>query len=300
VTPTSTAAAPAQPLPAGSLLRRVAGPVRQRREVLAEVEAYLAEVRPRIDPPVLAELLLPDPKKLYRWKIGLSCGHVTETMTYGPACFPDQKRFQDPLTRAELNPGEMWCRDESHGNETRQYRGILEWISSKVVEFDADPVEPKYGFEPDLWEVIRHDEPHNSRFWRVRLACGHHYDDVVTEVDWTPEDGPRLITVKRAQEMRADFKDYWSRDLDDSAKKQIERAHTRKMLDLRWPRPEPEQACWTCTRAHQIEGYQRIGWLVPPPKPAASAKTKREGLQVRLARAEAQADLLRRELGNLG
>ncbi|GAB2492997.1 hypothetical protein GCM10027063_35870 [Promicromonospora xylanilytica] len=248
---------------------------------------------------MLAEILLPDLKKLYRWKVALSCGHVTETMTYGPQRFPDQKRFQDPLTQTELNPGEMWCRDESHSDEPRQYRGILEWVSSKVVEFDADPVEPKHGYEPDLWEVIRHDKPHSSRFWRVRLACGHHYDHVVTDVDWTPEHGPRLITVKRAKEMRAELKDYWSRDLDDSAKKRIERAQTRKMLDLRWPRPEPEQACWTCPRAQQIEGYQRIGWLVPPPKPQAPAKTERQLITERLERAEAQADRLRRKLDEL-
>lgn len=122
----------------------------------------------------------------------------------------------------------------------------------------------------------------------------------MTDVDWTPDQGPRLAIMKRAKEMRAELEDLWSQDPDDSPKEQVERTHLRKMLDLRWPRPEPEHACWTCAHARQIKGYQRIGWLVPPPKPAAPAKTKRQILADRLARAEADADRLRREINELG
>jgi hypothetical protein len=64
------------------LLRRVPGSTRPRREVLDEVEAYVAARRQHIDP-VLASLLLPDPRKLYRWKVELECGHVDEVLPIG-------------------------------------------------------------------------------------------------------------------------------------------------------------------------------------------------------------------------
>jgi hypothetical protein len=71
------------------------------------------------------------------------------------------------------------------------------------------------------------------------------------------------------------------------------------MLDLRWPRPSPEQACRSCAHARRITGYQRIGWLVPPPKPPAPPKSDRQVLQERLAQAEAEADRLRLQLDRL-
>lgn len=128
----------------------MSGPVRPRTEVLAEVEAYLAGVRPRVEP-VLAQFLLPDPTKLFRWKVALTCGHNTETLTHGRDDFPDQRRHQDPLTRTPLNAGEMICHDDSHAADPKPYQDIVEWISSTVTEFDADPVEPKDGYEPQLW-----------------------------------------------------------------------------------------------------------------------------------------------------
>jgi hypothetical protein len=283
----------------GRLLRRVAGPVRPRKDVLAKVEKYIADVRPRIDPPALAFLLLPDPKKLYRWKVLLACDHVTEVMTSGPDDFPNERRYDDGLTRTPLHPGEIWCHDKAHWEEPRPYQDVVEWVSSKVIEFEADPLEPKDGWDPETWKVIRHDEPHSSRFWRVRLTCGHHYDHVVTDVDWTPERGPKKTSVKRASEMRVELEEYWAQDPDESPKEQIERAHMRKMLDLRWPLPTSEQACCTCAHARRITGYQRIEWLVPPPKPPAQPKSDRQVLQERLARAEAEADRLRRELDRL-
>ena len=282
----------------GRLLRRVPGPARPRREVLDEVEAYVAERRQHIDP-VLASLLLPDPRKLYRWKVELECGHVDEVLTIGPDRFPDERRYHDNLTQTNLNAGEMWCRDKSHWEEPKPYRDIREWVSSKVVDFEADPIEPKDGWDPDTWKIIRHDKPTSSRFWRVLLACGHHYDHVVTDVDWTPDSGPKTATVKRAREMKAEMEEYWATDPEASPKCQIERAHMRKMIELRWPRPTPEQACCACAHARQITGYQRIGWLVPPPKPAKPAKSQRELLEEQVARAETEARRLRARLDEL-
>ena len=258
----------------------------------------LAERRQHIDP-VLASLLLPDPTKLYRWKVELECGHVDEVLTSGPNRFPDERLYRDNLTQTDLNAGEMWCRDKSHWEEPKPYRDIREWVSSKVVDFEADPIEPKDGWDPDTWRIIRHDKPTSSRFWRVLLACGHHYDHVVTDVDWTPDSGPKTATVKRAREMKAEMEEYWATDPEASSKCQVERAHMRKMIELRWPRPTPEQACCACAHARPITGYQRIGWLIPPAKPAKPPKSQRERLEEQIARAEAEARRLRDRLDDL-
>ena len=132
----------------GRLLRRVAGPARPRREVFDEVEAYVAERRQHIDP-VLASLLLPDTRKLYRWKVELECGHVDEVLTIGPDRFPDERPYHDNLTQTNLNAGEMWCRDKKHWEEPKPDRDIREWVSSNLVDFEADPIEPKNGETPD-------------------------------------------------------------------------------------------------------------------------------------------------------
>lgn len=280
--------------PKGTLLRRVPGAVRPRREVLAEVEKYATDLRSRLDP-VLHFLYVPDPRKLYRWKVELECGHINELLTHGPEDYPDEHQHRDPVHRTFLNPGEMWCRDEGHGNEPRSYADITDWVSSEVKEFPADPVEPRDGWEPELWKVVRHDEPHSSRFWRVGLACGHEHEHVVTDVDWNPDDGPKLVTAERAEEMRIEMEEYWASKPATTVQEELKREHCRKMVSLRLPRPEPELECWTCPHARAITGYQRIGWLVPPPKPA---KSKRELLQERVARADAEAARLRRELEN--
>lgn len=68
------------------------------------------------------------------------------------------------------------------------------------------------------------------------------------------------------------------------------------MADLRFPRPEPEQECWTCPAAEIFTGYQRIGWLIPPSRPA---KSHRELLESRLARAHAEAARLGQQLDAL-
>lgn len=296
-------AAPTGPVPGRNgqypLLQHVSGRACPRTKVLAQVEAYIARVRPLIDPPVLAELLLPDPNKLFRWKVALACGHNTEAMTRGRDDFPDQKRFRDPSTHTLLNPGQIWCRDDSHIEEPPPYQEIIGWISSKVIQFEPDPIEPRHGLDPEIWNLIRSDQPHSSRFWRVRLACGHHDDHVVTPVNWTPERGPQRATARRTEQMRANWERHWSQNPDPSPAEQIERAHIRRMLDLHAPTPEPEEKCRTCTHAHQIKGYQRIGWLIPPPKAPTPAKIERQILEERLARAESEADRLRHAIERL-
>jgi hypothetical protein len=71
------------------------------------------------------------------------------------------------------------------------------------------------------------------------------------------------------------------------------------MLDLRWPRPEPERDCYACRHARRITGYQRVGWLVPKTKPVEppSPDAERKKAAARLAKAEAEVRRLREQLG---
>lgn len=284
--------------PRGAFLRRIPGSTRPRREVLGDVEKYAADLRRRLDP-VLHFLYVPDPRKLYRWKVELGCGHVTELLTRGIDDFPDERQHHDPVHRGLLNPGEMWCREDPHAEVLRPFAEIAEWLSSEVKEFPAGPVEPPDGWEPDIWAVIRHDEPHRSRFWRVRLACGHEQEHVVTDVEWSAGDDPKRVTAERAEVMRIEMEEYWASESTTTAQEELCREHRRKMAELRFPRPEPEQECWTCPHVYAITGYQRIGWLVPPPKPPKPEKTQRELLEERLAHADAEAARLRQELDAL-
>ena len=77
-----------------------------------------------------------------------------------------------------------------------------------------------------------------------------------------------------------------------------ERDHIRKMIDLRWPRPEPERDCFACTQVRRVTGYQRIGWLVSrtPPAPASSPDRDRKKIEARLAATEAEVQRLRMQL----
>jgi hypothetical protein len=154
--------------------------------------------------------------------------------------------------------------------------------------------------DPETWAKIRHVEPHSSAFWRVRLSCGHLHDHVFTELDWKPEDGPALTTPERAAEMRRELEATWAKDDEGKGwpKPGPEREHVVKMLEMRWPRPEPEQDCYSCRYARRITGYQRIGALVQPVKEQpVSAEEKRKKTESRLAAAEAEVRRLRAELG---
>lgn len=75
-----------------------------------------------------------------------------------------------------------------------------------------------------------------------------------------------------------------------------ERDHMRRMLDLRMPRPEPEQECSACAYGKKVTGYQEVDWLVPRAKITAQRKTQRERTTAQLARAEAEVARLRRRL----
>lgn len=102
----------------------------------------------------------------------------------------------------------------------------------------------------------------------MKLSCGHYTDAVVLDTEWKPRDGPRLLPKKRLAEIRRDFDEYWTAEgATGWPEEGPERDHVRKLLDLGWPRPEPEKDCYACSRVKRFIGYQRIGWLLPRPKP---------------------------------
>jgi hypothetical protein len=72
------------------------------------------------------------------------------------------------------------------------------------------------------------------------------------------------------------------------------------MIDMRWPRPEAERDCFTCTHVRRITGYQRIGWLVTRTRPAprSSSSLDRKKIEARLAAAETEVQRLRKQLDN--
>jgi hypothetical protein len=46
----------------------------------------------------------------------------------------------------------------------------------------------------------------------VKLACGHYFDHVSPATDQTPGDAPKLVTPKRAEEMRQGLEAAWAID----------------------------------------------------------------------------------------
>lgn len=285
---------------AGTLLTRVPGRARPRAQVMADFEESVAELKRRYHS-ALWPVILPKPEEMHRWRIQLECGCTREVLTSGRDDFPDSRSWHDVLSGRPLPLGEYWCSND-HGDVEDVYRGIVEWIDSSVKEFPADPEECPEDEDPEYWTIARRPEPHSSAFWRVRLACGHFDDHVPTDVEWKPEKGAILVSEQRAAEMRGEFEALWS-VLGDEAwpEEGPERDHTLRMLDQRWPKPEPERRCLVCRYAQRITGYQRIGWLVPRTdvKKAAEkrATAAREKAERRLAMIEEEAAQLREQLG---
>ncbi len=282
----------------GALLMALPGRARSRTQALKAFEEDAAALRRRLNP-AFWSLLVPEAKDVYRWRVQLECGCINELYTRGKDRYPDESSSLDPITQCRLPSGERWCSND-HGEVQPVYRDIVEWIEPEIKEFSPDPEEPIYAeMDTDTWAKIRHTEPHSSAFWRVRLSCGHFYDHVVTDVGWQPKNGPELASAERTAEMRRELEEAWAKEGQPGWPKEgPERDHVGRMLDLRWPRPEPDQACRTCWYARRISGYQRLGWLVPKSKPAESPSpdAERKKTEARLAKAEAEVRRLREQL----
>lgn len=126
-----------------ALLKRLPGRAQPREQALKEFEEFVKEQRRYYKPEYWA-LLIPPATDIYRWRVQLECGCIYELFMRGEDQSPDTARFRDPLTCCDLPPGEMWC-SKDHGNVGAVYRGIEEWLGSRVKEFPADPVDPPGG-----------------------------------------------------------------------------------------------------------------------------------------------------------
>ena len=289
----------------GSLLRRIPGKARPQSEALEEWREADRQFKPDV-PHVLRRMFLPEPTKVYRWRVALACGCVYEDWSLGPDVFPDASREVDPLQDSReyrLRELERRCRRQHPEPERGEspYRRIVEWVvdSRKVRDFEVDPDGPPEEWKdaPEVWVDIRHTKPGQSAHWVVKLDCGH-YSTSASSVEFHPKDGPKRVTAKRLAEMKAESSEYRAEHplADDDAHE----AHHMRMLDDGWPTPQTETTCYWCGGGTStITAYQRIGWLEGQPKPVAARKRNRQILQERLARLAAEEKLLRQELSEL-
>lgn len=277
-----------------AVLRRLPGKAKTRKDALQEYQELNAERRSRI-PAALWPFWAPDPDAFYRWRVQLDCGCVSEVLSWDDKSLPVESRWTDPASGKRLPAGQKLCRHDD--SLPAPYRDITEWGERREVYLPADPVDPPRGEDPEVWEKLRHGEPHASAFWTVNLSCGH-VTEVATDLSWKPEDGSRRTSAKRQQEMTEDFEKFWAADPDGQEER--EREHTRRMLADGWPLPQPEELCYTCPEARFIIAYQRTGWLVPRKPESPSPKPpSRASLERRLHQAEDESRRLRNELAQL-
>ncbi|TDD59152.1 hypothetical protein E1263_15960 [Kribbella antibiotica] len=265
----------------------ISGIARPRAEVLRGADEFSERIAPS------SQLGYKyDRNRLWRWQSKLDCGCVEERLTHGEV--PSERPLRNFLHGGTLPPGQRLCL--KHDHQPTPFRAIDEWLERRVVTFPPDPVEPKYNFEPELWQVFRNDHEHICARWTVHLSCDHQ-TEVTTPLEWKPGDEPRrLATPEHQREMIDEAETSWASEPDPDAQEQLERDHWHRRLNDGFPVPDPEARCWACSYARWIVGYHSLGWLVPRQKPKPS---KRELLTRRLNKLEADAAKVRRELEQL-
>jgi hypothetical protein len=168
------------------------------------------------------------------------------------------------------------------------------------MEFPADPIESEHGLPADVWELIRHDEPHVSAFWTVILSCGH-TTEISTSLDWKPADGPSRVDKQRQEKMLEEFDEYAAKHPGRAGDQDL--AHYRRMITDGWPIPATERSCCTCLHARSIVAYETIGWLVPRKnqrKPLSPLRSPtRASLQRKLRQAEVDVKQLRSQIAEI-
>lgn len=115
--------------------------------MLAKVEEELAEMRAQLKP-ALWPIFIPSVNDLYRWRVQLACGCVAEVLTRGKDRFPDERGYDDRLSRARLPRGEMWC--PADHKTPKPYRKIVGWVERVVREMPADPDEDPMGLSAEI------------------------------------------------------------------------------------------------------------------------------------------------------
>jgi hypothetical protein len=233
---------------------------------------------------VVVDLLYPDPEAVYRWRVTFDCGCIDERLTGSDD--PDslaKSSAHDPVSQRRLPPGHHLC-GLQHDLRARPVRDIVDWGERRVVGLPADPIESD-EIDPLVWAKIRRPKPHEAAFWKTRLSCGH-FEDVVTEMDWKPDDGPSYPSAERLKEMRAE----WPDEDDDSYYVQLLRAG--------WPRPAPFRECRVCPRVRSVVAHEPVGWLAKrkPVRAKSQTRPSRATLESQLRAAEAKTARLRNEL----
>ena len=276
-------------------LTRFPGRARPRGEALKEAQEQVRKRREQVDP-VLWSLLVPDPESHFRWRVQLDCDCIVELYTYGDDQPPHEAAWIDPSTGFCLRKGEVPCYHPTE--EPAPYRAITLWISRREMTFPADAAECPPDEDAEIWRLLHRAEPSASAFWRVELECGHEVE-ACTALDWDPSGMPKLVSAERQAEMTAELEELWRTDPPSSARDVRDREHYQRMLAQGWPRPFPEHDCWSCQVARRIVAYQKVGWLVPRPKPFLPPQPDKEAIRRRLEKAEAKTRRLRKQLEDL-
>lgn len=292
------------PEPTTPELRRLPGRARPQKEALREYEEEVQKRRRNlpIDKRVLGDLLYPNAEKLYRWRIQLDCECVIETLTYGAENLPTDNQWTNGAG-FRLPAGQVICPDHIRDGQA-PYREIVEWGTQKIHDFPADPVEPQDDWDPETWKKIRRPEPHQAAFWSVTYSCGHQDNVCVGDVNWKPGDEPRRLSAKRLAEIRTEIEEYRAANPDSPYETKEDREHEDRYVERGCPRPDPEDRCHSCLSARQIVAYQKVGWLVAPPKPttpptpeevAAQARKKAAARERKIAKLKAELAALEAE-----
>jgi hypothetical protein len=229
---------------------------------------------------VLLSFYAPEPRDLYRWRVQLNCGCITEALTY----------------KEKQPTGQRPCPHDD--DPSSPYRAITSWDDRREVEIEADPVDPPdywADLDEELWARLRRPEPRTCAFWRVTLACGHHTDAVAPDLKWRPADGARLVRPERLREMIREFEELQAGPASHPSGK-LQDEHTARMLNQGWPSPQPEASCFECRSARFITAYRRVGWLAVAVDTGGKSGTERDELQRKLHAAEAKAANLRAQL----
>jgi len=247
--------------------RNLAGEPRSADEVMEDYRQY----RSRFNP-VLASLLVPDPEKIYRWRVQYDCGWIEEQLaTNDTAEWLLDHSHTDPLSRGRLPAGQFLCEKSAreHKRSTEPEQLIVGWIDREVKEFPPDPVEPPelWADDPEMWALVCHDTAHSSAFWTVTLACGH-VETMVTDLDRVFGQRPHFVTEQRAAEMAAELE---TMPDDDHKRKQM------RLVKARYPRPAPWLPCTMCTWVKSLVAYERGNQSPSPPIQARARTTATAG-----------------------
>ncbi|WP_280428173.1 hypothetical protein [Nocardia brasiliensis] len=246
------------------------------------------------------ELRKPKAEDLCRWRVRLDCGCVKELLIHGDMSSPlDTVWLSSALIDGDLPPGEI---EHLHEGAIDSYREIVDWGEYRIVVHPADPVEPPdyLSDDPEYWAKIRHSEARTLAHWSVTLACGHHTEVSVKDLDWRPSNGP-VVTLSDAQQQSrlAKLDRPEAEKAFDGMRAHYE--HMRRMVVAGLPEPSPEQSCDTCRYAHQIVSCEPNGWLVPsaPIKKPKAKTPSRATLKRKLKEAETAASNLRKQLAEM-